>query len=255
MDHSPDLEGGVAGLLRSADPLPDGAALDAELRVALSRTRAAVAAADRRAVGPAAAGRAAAHGKSTPGPVAAYATCEAPWGTLHLAASDGGLVAIELRATTERFVEATAARLGGAIVVDQPGIPAGWHETLERTVLELDEYFAGRRQHFDLPVDLHGVSTWDRRVLGGATRLEYGEVTSYGRLARRIGQPRAARAVGGALGRNPIPIVIPCHRILAGDGSIGGYGGSHASRSAMLDVKRTLLALEGVRLPAPTLAG
>jgi methylated-DNA-[protein]-cysteine S-methyltransferase len=79
-------------------------------------------------------------------------------------------------------------------------------------------------------------------------------VTSYGRVARRIGRPGAARAVGGAVGRNPIGIVIPCHRVVAGDGSIGGYGGDWwGSREALLEVKRELLRLEGVDLPATRL--
>jgi methylated-DNA-[protein]-cysteine S-methyltransferase len=135
-------------------------------------------------------------------------------------------------------------------------VPPPWRALLDRTVAELDEYFAGRRATFDLPVDLAGVSDWDRAVLGGAARLRYGEVTSYGRLARMIGRPGAARAVGGALGRNPVPIVIPCHRILAGDGSIGGYGGGWTgTREEMLGIKRSLLAREGVRIPAAALVG
>ncbi|HEX8938756.1 MAG TPA: methylated-DNA--[protein]-cysteine S-methyltransferase [Candidatus Limnocylindrales bacterium] len=251
MTERSDPEAPLRELLRAGDPLPPPAALEPELAAALGRTRAAlgVRLPAGRPVHGGAAWRTTAD--AARGPAAAYTTYPAPWGALHLAAADGGLVAIELRSTTARFVESLAARLGGAVVADQPGVPAAWHATLERARAELAEYFAGRRQRFDLPVDLRGVSVWDRRVLGGAAGLDYGEVTSYGRLARRIGQPRAARAVGGALGRNPLPIVIPCHRILAGDGSIGGYGGSHAGRAAMLEVKRTLLALEGVSLPAP----
>jgi methylated-DNA-[protein]-cysteine S-methyltransferase len=76
-------------------------------------------------------------------------------------------------------------------------------------------------------------------------------VTSYGRVARRIGRAGAARAVGGAVGRNPIGLLIPCHRVIAGDGSLGGYGGAwFGTREALLEVKRTLLELEGVALPA-----
>lgn len=188
--------------------------------------------------------------RSVATPAAGFVLVDGPWGPVHVAAGDRGIVAIELRSTTERFVEVVAARLRGAVVPDQPGLPDPWRATLGRVRAELDEYFGGRRQVFDVAIDLRGVSDWDRRVLEGAAALGYGEVTSYGGLARRIGNPRAARAVGGALGRNPIPILIPCHRIVSGDGSIGGYGGGHTSRTAMLDVKRTLLAIESVELPA-----
>ena len=267
-------------VLRGADSLPPALALERELAVALPRTRAAVNARARSALArsarsrsrdarrPAAPGRsAAATGGSavaTAGPVvataclaaatgglaAAFIVYPAPWGPLHIAAGDGGLVSIELRTTTERFVEELARQLDGVPVPDQPGLPEAWRALLDRTRQELDEYFAGQRRAFDLPVDLRRVSEWDRRVLGAAQRLGFGQVTSYGGLARAIGRPRAARAVGGALGRNPIPLVVPCHRIIASDGSLGGYGGGgHGSRTALLTVKRTLLALEGVSLP------
>ena len=77
-------------------------------------------------------------------------------------------------------------------------------------------------------------------------RLDFGETASYGELARHVGKPGAARAVGGAMGRNPVPILIPCHRVIAGDGTLGGYGGSnYADRRASLEIKRRLLAIEG----------
>jgi methylated-DNA-[protein]-cysteine S-methyltransferase len=91
-------------------------------------------------------------------------------------------------------------------------------------------------------------------VLGGVAAVPWGEATSYGRVARRIGRPGAARAVGGAVGRNPIGIVIPCHRVLAGDGSLGGYGGDWwGSRDALLEIKRELLRLEGIEVPVARL--
>lgn len=265
-----DFDTRLGRVLRSALALPAATQLDAETAAATERTAGAIAAAAhgrdaaRRGVAASSARRPAARGRVRPGadlpapagPTAAYILYPAPWGDIHVAASAGGIVALELRSSTEAFVEDVVERTGGAVVPDQEGVPASWRATLARARTELDEYFAGERTSFDLAVDLRGVSDWDRRVLEGAARLAYGEVTSYGRLARRIGQPRAARAVGGALGRNPIPIVIPCHRILAWDGTLGGYGGGgHGSRAAMLDVKRTLLALEGVPMPAPALAG
>lgn len=263
-----DLEAQLGGVLRSTLALP--ADLDDETASAMKRSSVALADVRRRhpvRPAPATATETARASRSqgragravpppAPGPTAAYVLYPAPWGDVHVAAGAGGIVALELRSSTERFVEDVVERTGGAVVPDQEGVPASWRATLARARKELDEYFAGERTSFDLAVDLRGISDWDRRVLEGAALLAYGEVTSYGRLARRIGQPRAARAVGGALGRNPIPIVIPCHRILAWDGTLGGYGGGgHGSRAAMLDVKRTLLALEGVPVPAPALAG
>jgi O-6-methylguanine DNA methyltransferase len=94
-------------------------------------------------------------------------------------------------------------------------------------------------------------SDWDRAVLGRVREIGWGAATSYGRVARAIGRRGAARAVGGAVGRNPIGLAIPCHRVLAGDGSIGGYGGDwFGSREELLEIKRELLALEGIALPA-----
>jgi methylated-DNA-[protein]-cysteine S-methyltransferase len=224
--------------LRSADPLPPAADLDAELATALRATREAVGA------GPAGLDRA---GAGTI--AAAFAQAPAPWGILHIAASAEGIVAIELVSEPGEFVANLSRRLGGPVIPDGPWLPSAIRATLAEAQRELGEYFAGRRTTFDLPIDLHAVTAWDRLVLDGARRLAYGEVTSYGALARAIGRPRAARAVGGALGRNPVPVVIPCHRILAANGTLGGYGGGgHAPHEQMLDVKRWLLALEGARV-------
>jgi methylated-DNA-[protein]-cysteine S-methyltransferase len=102
-----------------------------------------------------------------------------------------------------------------------------------------------------LPLDLADRGEWDRNVLAGVRTLGWGEVTSYGRLARSIGRRGAARAVGGSVGRNPIGLAIPCHRVIAGDGTIGGYGGDwFGSRDTLLSIKRELLAREGVSLPS-----
>ena len=106
---------------------------------------------------------------------------------------------------------------------------------------ELDEYFDRRRTRFDVHVDrrlIHGIA---RDVLRQTSRIPYGRTSTYGEIAGRIGKPRAARAVGNALGSNPIPIVIPCHRVLRAGGALGGYGGG-------VDRKETLLALEGAML-------
>ena len=109
---------------------------------------------------------------------------------------------------------------------------------LKETATQLEEYFAGERQEFDVPMELDG-TPFQQEVWAELSRIPYGETISYGELARRVGRPSAPRAVGQANGRNPIPIIVPCHRVLAGNG-IGGYGGG-------LKVKRALLAVEGVQ--------
>ncbi len=104
-----------------------------------------------------------------------------------------------------------------------------------------------------IEVDLADRPAWDRAVLGAVRDLAFGETASYGDIARRIGAPRAARAVGGALGRNPITLLIPCHRVIAADGTIGGYGGDGwGDRDERLGLKRALLLREGVTVAART---
>lgn len=103
---------------------------------------------------------------------------------------------------------------------------------------ELDDYFAGTRHDFDLPLDWSLIHGFARGVLQATARVPFGETTTYGQMAAQAGSPRAARAAGNALGSNPIPIVVPCHRVLHADGGLGGYSGG-------LDRKRFLLGLEG----------
>jgi methylated-DNA-[protein]-cysteine S-methyltransferase len=108
---------------------------------------------------------------------------------------------------------------------------------LKETANQLEEYLAGERTEFDVPMQLDGTD-FQRQVWTELARIPYGKTISYGELARRVGRPNGPRAVGQANGRNPIPIIVPCHRVLAGNG-IGGYGGG-------LPLKRVLLAVEGV---------
>jgi methylated-DNA-[protein]-cysteine S-methyltransferase len=111
-------------------------------------------------------------------------------------------------------------------------------ERLVEAERELREYFAGERSSFDLPVDLSSLSPFDRRVLEVAFRtIRFGEVVPYAELAKRIGKPKAARAVGGALGRNPVAIVVPCHRVVRSDGSLGGYGGGVRYKERLLEIE------------------
>lgn len=154
------------------------------------------------------------------------------FGRLHLAATDDGIARISWeQEDDDAFVRELAARFPGRpIVRDRDG--------LLEAQRQLEEYFAGARTSFDLRVDLSRLSDFDRRVLDVARRLGHGQVVSYGELARRIGRPRAARAVGNALGRNPVAIVVPCHRVIRSDGTLGGYGGG-------VEYKQELLRLEG----------
>ena len=108
---------------------------------------------------------------------------------------------------------------------------------LKETVTQLEEYFTGERTEFDVPMELDG-TPFQQDVWRQLSRIPYGQTISYGELARRVGRPKGPRAVGQANGKNPIPIIVPCHRVLASHG-IGGYGGG-------LPMKRTLLAVEGV---------
>lgn len=118
--------------------------------------------------------------------------------------------------------------------------PESWTQNLRAAVAQLEEYFAKGRRSFDLDLDFSGVSTdFQREVYDRLLEIEYGHVTSYGQIARDIGKPDQARAVGQAVGANPIPIVIPCHRVIASDGRLTGFSGGLAA-------KVSLLKLEGV---------
>lgn len=104
---------------------------------------------------------------------------------------------------------------------------------------QLREYFAGRLRRFNVRLDLSALTPFQRRVLARCARIGYGRTKTYGQLAREIGRPAVARAVGGALGRNPVPLVIPCHRVVAGNGSLGGFSAEQGVK-----LKRRLLDLE-----------
>ncbi len=113
-----------------------------------------------------------------------------------------------------------------------------------QVTFQIEQYFRGERAAFDCPVDLSGVTGFHRQVLLAAARIPRGSVTTYGALARSLGKPRAARAVGRALATNPVPLVIPCHRVIASDGSLGGYSASNG-----VATKLQLLRFEGAALP------
>ena len=176
----------------------------------------------------------------------ALAVLDSTLGPVHVAASVDGIHGLKLRTTPEAFAASVARRTGRTT---QPIAEAdrATRAMVHRLEVELAEHLAGARQAFTVPVILEGLSGWDRRVLEGVRTIPHGATAGYGELARRIGSPGAARAVGGAVGRNPVGLLIPCHRVIAGDGTLGGYGGSwFGSREDLLTLKRALLAVEGV---------
>ena len=157
---------------------------------------------------------------------------DSPIGPLLVAASQGGLAAISFRSDPDEQLD-RLARIAGPRVLRSA-------RSVDSARRELDEYFEGDRRAFDLSLDLRGLTPFTRTVLDELARVPYGETTTYGALAARIGQPRAARAVGTVMNRNRIPIVLPCHRVVGASGDLTGYAGG-------LDVKQTLLELEGAR--------
>ena len=162
----------------------------------------------------------------------AYATADSPLGPLTVAATERGLVrlaypGLELEAVLEELARGVSPR-----VLEAPA-------RLDEVRRELDEYFEGRRERFDVPLDWALTRGFPRKVLQATAKIGFGQVSTYKEVAERAGSPRAVRAAGNALGSNPIPVVVPCHRVLRTGGKLGGYTGG-------LDKKEYLLTLEGV---------
>jgi methylated-DNA-[protein]-cysteine S-methyltransferase len=160
----------------------------------------------------------------------AYTAMDTPIGPLLLAATDAGLVAVAFSGKHDDTLNELAMRLSPRIL-EAPG-------RLDAVRRELDAYFEGKLRDFSVPLDWSLVGTFSRRVLDRTAQIPYGGVSSYRDVARSIGTPLAARAVGNALGSNPIPVIVPCHRVTRTGGALGGYGGG-------LDRKTYLLTLEG----------
>jgi methylated-DNA-[protein]-cysteine S-methyltransferase len=164
----------------------------------------------------------------------AYARVDSPVGTLLAASTQRGLACLAYE-DVGGGADAMLDRLAATISPRVLHAPA----RLDRVRRELDEYFAGARTAFDLEVDMALMTPFARRILTATGRIPFGATRTYGEVAALAGSPGAARAAGGALGSNPIPIVVPCHRVLARDGSLHGYAGG-------LPRKRVLLELEGL---------
>jgi methylated-DNA-[protein]-cysteine S-methyltransferase len=159
-----------------------------------------------------------------------YRTVDSPVGTLLLAATELGLVRVAYAVEKHDEVLQNLADRISPRVLEAPG-------RLDTVARELDEYFAGHLHTFDLPLDWRLATGFRRTVLGHLSDIEYGHTASYAAVAKLAGNPKAVRAVGTACATNPLPVVVPCHRVLRSDGTLGGYLGG-------VEAKRTLLGLE-----------
>lgn len=170
--------------------------------------------------------------------VVCYDSLPSPIGEVFAALTEEGVVSVDFGFPDEAaFVEHLMTHHFSArevVVVRSPEHVAG-------VIRELGEYFRGEREDFDFPLDLRGLTEFQRQVLDVTQQVPPGEIVTYKEVARRIGKAGAVRAVGNALGRNPVPIIIPCHRVLPTSGSLGGYSGGGGPKT-----KARLLALEGV---------
>ena len=163
-------------------------------------------------------------------PLIQWGEMSSPLGPLFAAVNERGLCALDFGRKESEFLQ----RLDNRTRLEKD------FKAVQRVLAQLREYFAGDRSSFNLPVDISQLTPFQRSVLDVACRIAPGQVWTYHRVAAELGRPRSSRPVGGALARNPIPIVIPCHRVVASDGSLGGYSGGSG-----LKAKRWLLRLEG----------
>jgi methylated-DNA-[protein]-cysteine S-methyltransferase len=166
-------------------------------------------------------------------PEARYGFAETPVGDVLIAASDAGICEISYLENHDRYESLREIERRGFLVYEKTA-------AVQPAIDQLKEYFGHERKDFSLPLDLAGVTPFTRDVLVATNAIPYGKVQTYGDVATAIGKPRASRAVGNALGRNPIPVIIPCHRVILSSGAMGWYTGGP-------EIKRTLLGIEGVR--------
>jgi methylated-DNA-[protein]-cysteine S-methyltransferase len=160
----------------------------------------------------------------------AYRTLDTPVGLLLLAATEKGLVRVAYEVQGhDRALESLAALVSPRIL----SAPA----RLDAAAREIDEYFAGRRRAFDLPLDFSLSRGFRRAVLSHLPDIRYGHTASYASVAAAAGSPRAVRAVGTACATNPLPVVVPCHRVIRSDGSLSGYAGGPAAKQALLTLE------------------
>ena len=164
----------------------------------------------------------------------AYARMDSPVGPVWIATTEIGICTVRLgEGQPEEFFTWMSKRI-------DPDPPRKDSEALAPALAQLHEYFSLTRREFDLPLDARG-TPFQRAMWAEVSRIPYGTTTTYGEIARRIGRPRAARAVGGANGANPLPILIPCHRVIGARGSLVGYGAGLAIKAALLQLEDALL--------------
>ena len=177
------------------------------------------------------------------------ASLDAPWGPIRLAATERGLAAVDQLTALDDFRDRLVRRFReNPLDLGDPAADARASGHLRDATRAFQRFLAGELDALNgLPLDLADRPEWDRLVLDAVRGIRPGRTASYGDVARMIGRPGAARAVGSAVGRNPLGLVIPCHRVIAGDGTMGGYGGGWwGGRQAGLELKRELLGREGV---------
>lgn len=160
----------------------------------------------------------------------AYRTVDTPVGSLLLAATGVGLVRVAFAVQDHDAVLAMLAESVSPRILRAPA-------RLDDAARQLDEYFARRRTHFDVPVDLRLAGGFRRAVIEHLRDIDYGHRESYAAVAAAVGNPHAVRAVGTACAHNPLPVVIPCHRVVRSDGSTGQYAGGAAAKSALLNLE------------------
>jgi methylated-DNA-[protein]-cysteine S-methyltransferase len=163
-----------------------------------------------------------------------YEVLDSPLGPLWVAVGPKGVTTIHYGDEPSDSELRRLVRVYGPGVVPDP-------KRSSALARELDQYFNGKRRAFDIDVDLSGLTPFQRKILAATAKIPFGDVYTYRTVARRAGNEKASRAAGGALNSNPIPIVVPCHRVVGSNGSLVGYAGG-------LDVKRRLLAIEGADL-------
>ena len=154
-----------------------------------------------------------------------------PLGKIWLAYSGEGLAAVEVGGSLDELKKYIPPKYKISSVIS--------HEGIHQAAVQIEEYLEGKRRAFDLPIDWSGTTDFQRMVLGAVDSIPYGETRSYGQIAAKIGKPKASRAVGRANATNPIPLVIPCHRVIGSDGHLRGYGAGEG-----IETKAWLLDLE-----------
>jgi O-6-methylguanine DNA methyltransferase len=181
---------------------------------------------------------------------AVWTTMPGPWGPFHVAATRDGILTVDWLTTDPSFEARLGQRVRGPVVrAADPEADEASRMYLAIAIAALETLLDGRPPPNDLRFDLADRPVWDRRVFEAVAGIPWGRTASYGDIARQIGSPRAARAVGGAVGRNPVGLLIGCHRVIAGNGTIGGYGSdAWGSREERLTIKRELLRREGVEI-------